>query len=390
MSFLVFTNPGQIDPMAMLTFGVSAKANDSAIGMFGTGFKYAVAVLLRNGFKFTVFSGDKSYSFDTQEQTIRDQQFNIVHMNGEPVNFTTDLGKFWEPWMAVRELASNALDEGGEWCLTNIANHDNIGTTIVISGAGVDQLYTECSDLFLSTPALAVGGPVNIHPGQSSWVYYRGIRAMKLDQPSMYTYNILEAVTLTEDRTIKYSWDVQSMVTRSVNLLQNKDMMTRLVCAPENTYERDLRYDVVPSDLLKEVVADLMTKFRHVPKSLLALCQNSLIKTLSEKDALALDAVDQQRLDKAVSFAERIGFNVSMYPIIVTAHLGDSVLGRAVDDKIYISKRTFQMGTKMLVGTLIEEFLHLSEGVEDYSLGMQNLLFDTICSLGERITGEVL
>ena len=390
MSILTFTNPGHIDPMAMLTFGVSAKSDDTAIGMFGTGLKYAIAVLLRNGYKIEIYAGDKHYQFSKQTQTIRVKEFDLVSMNGVSVNFTTDLGKFWEPWMAVRELASNALDEAGKWGLVNRLNHKQDGTTIAVFGPNTQQLHDECNSVFLATEPLEKFDNIEIHANSSHWLYYRGIRALKLDKPTIFTYNITRELTLTEDRTIKWRWDAESAITYGINQLKNERTMATAVGAPNSYYEHTLAYSLNPSDTLKKVVADLMSKFQPVPPTLKALCEESIIQVLSEKSALKLDDIDQKRLNKAVNFAERIGFNVSTYPIIVTEHLGDSVMGRAVDEKIYISQRTLHMGTKMLAGTLIEEFLHISQGVEDCTREMQNLLFDTICSLGERITGEPL
>lgn len=391
MSSLVFTNPGHIDPIAMMTFGVSAKANDTAIGMFGTGLKYAIAVLLRNGYNIDIYAGEKTYKFTTAKHTVRDQDFNLVYLNGESAHFTTDLGKFWEPWMAGRELASNAMDEGGSYGMINGEPLLDKGkTTIVVHGRDIFKLHSELIDVFIKTHPIVKGSWVDIHPGPSDWVYYRGIRAMELDKPSLYTYNVLTELTLTEDRTIKYSWDVRAQISYEVNSLADRHMMARIVSAPEDTMEHSINYSVSPSDLLKEVVAELMTALRHVPQSLKTLCKTSIIDILSSRKPMILDAIDTFRLKKAIDFAKRIGFPVDTYPIICTEHLGESVLGMAANHKIYISGRVLHMGTKMLVGTLIEEYLHISEKVEDYSPSMQNLLMDTICSLGERIVGEPL
>lgn len=389
MSHLIFTNPGKIDPISITTFGISAKDNQSAIGMFGTGLKYAIAVLLRNGYAIRIHSGGELYKFDVVENDVRNKTFKHVTMNDQLISFTTELGKFWEPWMAIRELACNAIDEHGSWELSHIIPQ-NEGTTIIVGGRNIEELYAESKAIFLDTKALETTTTASIHPGVSNWIYYRGIRAAKLEKPSLYTYNLHSTMTLTEDRTIKYMWDIGAHITVAVNNLENRALMTRIVSAPNDTFEGNLSYSINPTELMVDVVTELVSKFKSIPSSLKACCNASLIKALSEKDKLELDHIDQQRLDKAIAFAERIGFNVSYYPIIVTAHLGDNVLGRAVDDKIYISKRCFHMGTKMLVGTLIEEYLHLSEGVDDCTRGMQNLLFDTICSLGERITGETL
>lgn len=390
MNSLIFTNPGVIDPVAMMTFGVSAKTKDTAIGMFGTGLKYAIAVLLRNGYHIDIYAGDKLYKFTTEVYTTREQDFNLVYLNGESAHFTTELGKFWEPWMAGRELVSNALDEGGKYFMADSWIKDPTGTVIIVHGRDVFSLYGELAKVFINTQPIVKGSWVDIHAGESDWVYYRGIRAMKLENPSMYTYNILSELTLTEDRTIKYAWDANSQIAYEVNALQDRHMMTRIVSARQDTMERGIHYNIDPSDLLKEIVTELMSNLIHVPNSLKILCKLSIIDILSNRAPMELDVIDTARLKKAIAFAKKINFQVDDYPIILTQHLGEQVLGMAIDRKIYISDRVLHMGTKMLVGTLIEEYLHISEGVDDCSRGMQNLLFDTICSLGERIIGEPL
>lgn len=45
---IIFRNKGVIDPKSITTFGVSSKENPGAIGFFGTGLKYAIAILLRH------------------------------------------------------------------------------------------------------------------------------------------------------------------------------------------------------------------------------------------------------------------------------------------------------------------------------------------------------
>jgi hypothetical protein len=62
----------------------------------------------------------------------------------------------------------------------------------------------------------------------------------------------------------------------------------------------------------------------------------------------------------------------------------------AENDRIYISRRAFMMGTKTVAGTAIEEFIHLRYKYEDESRGMQEFLLDRLVSLGEQMKGEPL
>jgi len=121
-----FMNNGNFDIRAMMTMGVSAKLSDSAIGFFGTGFKYAVAVILRGGGSVKVSTIDGVYEFTKKEEIIRDQKFDLVMINGSSAGFTTHMGINWEPWMAFRELFCNAKDEGGVICSEIDTNYDNV------------------------------------------------------------------------------------------------------------------------------------------------------------------------------------------------------------------------------------------------------------------------
>ena len=100
--------------------------------------------------------------------------------------------------------------------------------------------------------------------------------------------------------------------------------------------------------------------------------------------------MDLKRLQTAIKFCKTLGFHVDGYPIVVTEFLGDGVLGRAVAGTIYLSKRVFEQGTKMVAGTVLEEYLHLKFGVKDCTRQMQNMLVDAIISVGERVTRKPL
>ena len=81
MKSVVFQNPGVIDAVSITTFGVSSKNDKStAIGFFGTGLKYAIAVILRTGGNITIYSGDSVYDFSVQRQKVRNDEFDFIYM----------------------------------------------------------------------------------------------------------------------------------------------------------------------------------------------------------------------------------------------------------------------------------------------------------------------
>ena len=136
---IIFSNPGLIDPRLITVLGVNVKEGTSPIGFFGTGLKYAISVLLRNQCSIHIYAGQDAYAFSTREETIRGKTFSVVHMNDQPLGFTTELGKNWKPWMALRELYSNAKDEGGDWRLGDLSPKDLPGNTVIVVD-GTDAL----------------------------------------------------------------------------------------------------------------------------------------------------------------------------------------------------------------------------------------------------------
>src|SRR5690606_17354524 len=112
-NMLIFSNPGLIDETAITTIAVNAKTGNNPIGVFGTGLKYAIAIILRLGGRVTIYRGLKKLEFGIKTKTIRGKEFDIITMNGRQLGFTTHLGHHWQPWMAYRELWSNARDEEG-------------------------------------------------------------------------------------------------------------------------------------------------------------------------------------------------------------------------------------------------------------------------------------
>jgi hypothetical protein len=64
---------GEIDAASIRTFGVSVKEGENPIGFFGTGLKYALAILLRTGHKVTIQSGTSKHRFALKDVKIREE-----------------------------------------------------------------------------------------------------------------------------------------------------------------------------------------------------------------------------------------------------------------------------------------------------------------------------
>lgn len=382
MGMVNFSNRGEIDPRVWSTFGVSVKECDDAIGQFGTGLKYAIAVLMREGRKMEIKSCGKSYVFGVEQADIRGKEFAQVTCNGEPLPFTTHLGGHWELWQAYREIYSNCLDEGG-WL-------GDDGDTVI--SAELSDIRHE--DVFLErdhNTRLASSSLCDVYPGQSHCLYYRGIRAMDLSTPAKHTYNF-QRLDLTEDRTIKYTYHIYRGIAQAVLLCNCQDFIRDFLTATKGWFEEKIDFDYTserPSSAVLEIAAQYRKEHVYKHPGL----QKKALEYLGGPfyDFVPMDDRQAGAVKKASDFCGRIGHKIS-YPIRLATDLGGGTL--AVADRrtkqIYLSERVLTQGVKQVAAALIEENLHLKEGLDDCTYDMQSYLFDQIVTMGELLTGEVL
>jgi hypothetical protein len=115
MKYIMIQNNGQVNEIDLTSLGLSSKRGDnSKIGQFGSGWKYALAWLMRNESIPEIYSGMDKIHLDTTTVLHRDQPVSFITINGRQTDITLGFGELdWTPWMALRELISNAMDEGG-------------------------------------------------------------------------------------------------------------------------------------------------------------------------------------------------------------------------------------------------------------------------------------
>lgn len=114
MNWLRITNNGMICPEDLMLIGSSTKREQTGkIGMFGSGWKYALAWLIRNDCKPIIYSGTELINIDFNVKMHRTNLVNVITVNGAETSLTTEMGPKWNGWMALREIISNAIDEGG-------------------------------------------------------------------------------------------------------------------------------------------------------------------------------------------------------------------------------------------------------------------------------------
>lgn len=385
---ITFYNSTPLDIRALITLGVNVKEGDSPIGFFGTGFKFAVATLLRHNCGISILSEGVRWTFKSSPTLIRGKPFNIILLEGpdghRELGFTTDLGKNWELWMAYRELYCNAKDEGGD-----VTALERFGSTtqITVSGSAFEAIHSNRKEfLFLETPDVeTLWADVVFKP--ASAIFYRGIKVA--DASTLYTYNIKHPIVLTEDRTAKYSHEVEGIIGLILDELPI-DRILKAITASDYLEGR-MNYGISSFDnfwlACEEAIRHNLSALNPNVHRLYLIKHQEKQKDIEEFE---LTNIQRQAFEKALAFVKFLGFPADDYPIHFARRLGEGVLGAARQGKIYITESSFERGTKIIAGTLIEEFLHLRENLEDNSRGFQDYLLNRIVTLGERLKGEAL
>ena len=318
----------------------------------------------------------------------------MVYMNDQALGFTLELGKTWELWMAFRELYCNCLDEGG-MTYEGSAQVPSPGTTrVIVTGNDFFDIYVNRSDYFITEDRTSILSceEVEIFATPSSAIFYRGIRVAELPKMSLYTYNLRQTVLLAEDRSLTSTWTIESRIATAIIChIFDRSLLRRILTCGSGFFEGTFSYlqGERPSDEFLSVVEELASEgATDLNPQAYNRWKTETGKTANYTE-VELTAVQTAMLARAVSFCKNIGTALT-FNVKVVETLGGRTLGRAEDETIYIARKAFDSGTKIVAGTLIEEQVHLQFGYVDESRELQDWLLNKLVTLGEELSGEPL
>lgn len=272
-TMLVFHNPGSIDPRAFTTMGLHAKPDaENPIGHFGTGLKYSIATILREGGRIAILNAEHRFDFSRRIAHFRGEKYFKIMCTRREHNsskkgytfalpYTTELGKHWEDWMAYRELMSNCIDEDGDdpFLGDGLYFKDPTGerwfesghTTILVDHAPFLEIFNNPERVQLhpdfehETPIKL--GKFDYYPNEpSNYVYCHGLRVHTLDSPSKGTIHINIPEVLTEDRTLKYASLLDYEFVREAALNADVSLLREIWGISSDYFEGALPWDLVP------------------------------------------------------------------------------------------------------------------------------------------------
>ena len=424
--YVRIANTGEIDSKAFTLIGATNKRGTNKIGYFGSGLKYALAVLLRDEIKFRVFSGTKEIKFTKKVSSFRGVPIQIIHVDGKATNMTTDMGPDWLTWFAVRELYCNALDEGE--CNLGISNAPTgeVGKTIVYV-----EFNPEIKDLFnnwdryFSNKRKDVVLKINdsnqdsvIFSGRPSELvlYRRGVQVHEQKtQKSLFHYD-LSWIKINESRVASDMWQVQTKIPELLAHHATLDMISEIFNNYSKSFEADLYWNyatpkfndfwlqainnrsLVRHDMSGFFVEQIISGEALVLPSVLVSALKTyfpqikvLGKVHNEDRGYVIGITEKQQimLDNVLAFFKR-GDIVIEHPVQIFAFENKRILGEAKDGKILLSPLAFLDGRRTLARVVLEEAAHLESGMPDETRGFQNYLFGQILNLLEEKVKDVL
>lgn len=377
---IYFANSGAIDLDVIRTMGVSVKTGDNPIGYFGTGLKYAIAVLLRTGHRVELDSNGETYVFTARSKTIRGEEFPLVFMNEEQLGFTAALGKNWEVWQAYRELHSNCLDEGGKISSTPW----EADTCWRISGEGIENAYADRHKIFIHGSPRWIGDDIEIYEGSSNHLYYRGVRVMQLPKRTKFTYNFLNGITLTEDRTIKSAFDASYRLASRLPTVKTEEFWEKMFSNQKDIWENHLDFDYCgyPSEAFLEQAGKFYREGRLTDSQAKLYLSN---RGENEIEQITLTPDETNTIEAAIDMCEKIlNADIDRDKLFFVDHLGSGIYGKIQEGNILIPRQTIANGRDFLMITLWEEFLHQHLGLDDCTRAMQQYLFDKILAFAKE------
>lgn len=430
--YILIQNDGEIESNSFELIGASTKrGQEGKIGFFGSGLKYSIAYMMRSGIEFKVFSGEQELKFSTKEETLKENKFERIIINGVQTSYTTTMGPTWrEDWFVLREIYCNALDE--ESCM--IVKE----TDIINSVSGKTRIYIELTDslknvssnwdnyfadervpIFTSQDVYTCflgnedGGvhrqSISVYKKTVGVLYRKGIR-VHTNKDYIFDYDC-GSVNINEDRTAKQpsglDWGIYNMVSSFTNEGYIKSILrtaqddercseySALSCGERSSDWSDEWVRFSKENLL--VIKDRAGKYaneiqcskkevflipsffardlkKNIPEAYV-LGMSSIIDGVSSSDVLLTNKMEFL-LKEVLESLSQMNYVVN-FDISVVDFDDEEVLGRAniKEKKILLASKTFDMGRREIAMTLMEENEHIKSQCGDETRAFQNHIF---------------
>lgn len=447
--YILIQNDGEIETNSFELIGASTKRGEAGkIGFFGSGLKYSIAYMMRNGIDFKVFSGEKELVFSTMPETLKDKTFDRICINGKPTSYTVTMGPTWkEDWFVLREIYCNALDEGTCQLIKSTENvSPSVGKTRIYIELteplqqvinNWDKYFSDERTPLFVTPKVYTSNlgnedgsknirnqEVSVYSKKYGVIYRRGINVHENGR-MLYDYEF-EYVNINEDRTAKSPGFLDYCFLDIAGQLVNEDWVKSVLRSaqddklpveysslgggrPDNGFsEKWVQFSkdhlLVPkessgkfSDEIqrskKEVFLAPSYFLGNMKKQIPEVSVLGMGRAIGDNFFTEIDKTPKMEylLKEVLQSLKQMNYEVP-YDIYAAHFDDDTILGQAdtKTKKIYIAKQTFDMGRREIAMTLMEETEHIASGKGDETRAFQTHIFSQWLKSMENSNGLFL
>lgn len=413
MNYLKIKNKGQIQETALTLLGASTKRNqENKIGFFGSGNKFALAYLIRNNYEVSLFGGLNELKISTVKKLLGQEEFDVITINDQLTSITTEFGAKWKLWQALREVYSNALDEGeGTIELVNeISPKENETHYYIKIRAELIEWFGNYNSYFCENKEVVFEnkfGRILKKHDDKGHLYRRGISVWHSDSNSLYDYDVPD-ITITEDRVVAYSWQIAERVWKLIYSCTNEEVIKNILTNSANTgmFEGKVSdYSDISSNEISEEFKSVLTSMRVVSKNMTGYLKederqsttvlpSEIYKSVnhllgddnkSKEFKVGLDGTFYRAfefsglhiatLDKVKEFCKEANFTeVLQYEIVGGIFERKSIMGYADrgQKQIVVSDLGIEKGANYLLEIIIEEYIHLKYDAQDETRAFQD------------------
>lgn len=411
MKYLKIQNNGELDIRLVALMGGTTKSKDEfKIGQWGSGLKYSLAYLLKNNLSFKVFIGETEVSINTQTEIIRDEEFDIIYINGEKTSITTSMGgDAWKPWMIVRELWCNALDEGGEVkeITTELSGKENTTTFYVQVTPDIKEVWDNWTNYFVQDiEPLSDTHFYKIYAGGNSLRFYKNGVLIHEDKTKkgLFAYDIKHA-EINELR--EYNDSKEYPIVCALSNASKKVIEYFLENISEAYFEGNMNYDwwtsfsqdwksVIGNSKIihKEIIQNMAGRGIEIEQNTMIVVPKCVYKFLTKQfdgiGALRLadktnefyeiyDAEMELKIKQGLAILETCNYFIHPELKFVYGVFGDKRVWAQINfdtKEIMVSECIKNKSTFDVVSTIIEENEHFNTGHRDCSREFQQHFID--------------
>ena len=418
--YVKIANDGLIDTEAFALMGASVKKREDSIGLFGSGLKYSLAVLLRHEIDFKVFSGLDEVKIGLQKTTLRGKEFKVILINGNRTSITTEAGKLWKPWFAIREIYANALDEGGKKVITvtnKIKPVEGKTTFFIEIHDKIKPLFNNWNNFFSNKredAVLVVDKKKVFWGGNELVVYRRGIRAYREKIKCLFHYDF-DDLEINESRVLVSTWSFKYDLVKFLGRNANSEIIRKIYDNFQETFEGGLDWSYCSNfnenwlDILgdrKIVLEDVAGHFVEEMDDNTIILPTKLAKAMKEyfgakivilgfsdkygdRKIVKFNSRQTRILKECLDFLKRGGI-IFEAEIKLCEFENNSVRGEANSGAVLLSPALFDEGKKEIIAVILEEYAHLDSKAGDKTRRFQNYLLKKYLSLLEEKVGVYL